>query len=79
MKYVRHRARGLGGVALIALVLLHMETELGVVVFISLSLLVTLGLLKVLPKLRTADAIVVVAGMEGALPSVVGGLVGIPA
>ncbi len=35
-------------------------------------------LLKVLPKLRTADAIVVVAGMEGALPSVVGGLVDVP-
>lgn len=35
-------------------------------------------LLKVLPKLRSADAIVVVAGMEGALPSVVGGLVDVP-
>jgi NCAIR mutase (PurE)-related protein len=31
-------------------------------------------LLRVLPTLRTADAVVVVAGMEGALPSVVGGL-----
>jgi len=31
-----------------------------------------------LPKLREADAIVVAAGMEGALPSVVGGLVDVP-
>jgi NCAIR mutase (PurE)-related protein len=31
-----------------------------------------------LPELRTADAIVVVAGMEGALPSVVGGHVSCP-
>ncbi|MEN6407421.1 MAG: nickel pincer cofactor biosynthesis protein LarB [Thermoguttaceae bacterium] len=31
-----------------------------------------------LPRLRTADAIVVVAGMEGALPSVVGGHVACP-
>jgi len=31
-----------------------------------------------LPKLRQADAIVVVAGMEGALPSVVGGYVDCP-
>ncbi len=35
-------------------------------------------LLGVLPSLRTADAVVVVAGMEGALPSVVGGLVDAP-
>jgi hypothetical protein len=39
-----------GLAALLALVLLHMEAELGVVVFISLSLLITLGLLKVLPR-----------------------------
>jgi len=31
-----------------------------------------------LPMLRTADAVIVVAGMEGALPSVVGGLVDAP-
>jgi NCAIR mutase (PurE)-related protein len=31
-----------------------------------------------LPQLKTADALVVVAGMEGALPSVVGGLVDCP-
>lgn len=31
-----------------------------------------------LPRLRTADAIVVAAGMDGALPSVVGGLVDAP-
>lgn len=36
--------------ALVVLVLLHMEAELAVVVFISLSLLVTLGLLKVLKR-----------------------------
>jgi|SRR5579875_1438458 len=35
-------------------------------------------LLAHLPALRSACAIVVVAGMEGALPSVVGGLVGVP-
>lgn len=35
-------------------------------------------LLAQLDKLRTADAIVCCAGMEGALPSVVGGLVGVP-
>jgi len=35
-------------------------------------------LLAVLPKLREANALVVVAGMEGALPSVVGGLVKSP-
>jgi NCAIR mutase (PurE)-related protein len=35
-------------------------------------------LLAVLPDLRTADAVVVCAGMEGALPSVVGGLVDAP-
>ena len=35
-------------------------------------------LLKVLPNLREADAVVVAAGMEGALPSVVGGLVDVP-
>jgi pyridinium-3,5-biscarboxylic acid mononucleotide synthase len=35
-------------------------------------------LLRVLPTLRDAQAIVVVAGMEGALPSVVGGLVDVP-
>mgnify|MGYP003338633106 CR=1 FL=1 len=34
--------------------------------------------LSVLPKLAEADAIVVVAGMDGALPSVVGGLVACP-
>lgn len=31
-----------------------------------------------LPRFRDADAVIVVAGMEGALPSVVGGLVGCP-
>jgi NCAIR mutase (PurE)-related protein len=31
-----------------------------------------------LPRFRNADAVIVVAGMEGALPSVVGGLVGCP-
>jgi pyridinium-3,5-biscarboxylic acid mononucleotide synthase len=35
-------------------------------------------LLVEVPRLRTADVIVVVAGMEGALPSVVGGHVGCP-
>jgi NCAIR mutase (PurE)-related protein len=35
-------------------------------------------LLHQLPQLQTADALVVVAGMEGALPSVVGGLVDCP-
>jgi len=35
-------------------------------------------LLRVLPELEQASAIVCVAGMEGALPSVVGGLVGVP-
>ncbi len=35
-------------------------------------------LLAVLPALREADAVIVCAGMEGALPSVVGGLVGVP-
>jgi NCAIR mutase (PurE)-related protein len=35
-------------------------------------------LLRVLPRLREADALVVCAGMEGALPSVVGGLVSRP-
>ena len=35
-------------------------------------------LLHQLPHLKTADALVVVAGMEGALPSVVGGLVDCP-
>ena len=35
-------------------------------------------LLAQLDKLRSADAIVVVAGMEGALPSVVGGYVACP-
>ncbi|HMP73175.1 MAG TPA: nickel pincer cofactor biosynthesis protein LarB [Kiritimatiellia bacterium] len=35
-------------------------------------------LIKVLPSLRSARAVVVVAGMEGALPSVVGGLVDRP-
>jgi hypothetical protein len=35
-------------------------------------------LLKHVPKLQNCCAIVVVAGMEGALPSVVGGLVGCP-
>jgi pyridinium-3,5-biscarboxylic acid mononucleotide synthase len=35
-------------------------------------------LLHQLPNLTTADALVVVAGMEGALPSVVGGLVDCP-
>jgi len=35
-------------------------------------------LLRRVPELRTADALVVVAGMEGALPSVVGGLVARP-
>ena len=35
-------------------------------------------LLDKLPKLREANVLVVVAGMEGALPSVVGGLVSVP-
>ncbi len=35
-------------------------------------------LLEHLPDLERMDALIVVAGMEGALPSVVGGLVGIP-
>src|SRR5207237_2060570 len=35
-------------------------------------------LLRVLPDLRSADAVVVAAGMDGALPSVVGGLVDVP-
>ena len=35
-------------------------------------------LLSALPVLREADAVVVAAGMEGALPSVVGGLVDAP-
>ena len=35
-------------------------------------------LLHQLPQFKTADALVVVAGMEGALPSVVGGLVECP-
>ncbi|QLQ09254.1 MAG: nickel pincer cofactor biosynthesis protein LarB [Nocardioidaceae bacterium] len=35
-------------------------------------------LLAVRPALENADCLVVVAGMEGALPSVVGGLVGVP-
>ena len=35
-------------------------------------------LLDVRPALEAADCVVVVAGMEGALPSVVGGLIGIP-
>lgn len=35
-------------------------------------------LLAVRDQLRAADAVVVCAGMEGALPSVVGGLVGVP-
>ncbi len=35
-------------------------------------------LLSVVPDLRRADAVVVAAGMEGALPSVVGGLVDAP-
>jgi NCAIR mutase (PurE)-related protein len=35
-------------------------------------------LLAVLPELNRADALIVIAGMEGALPSVVGGLVAAP-
>ena len=35
-------------------------------------------LLAVLPQLAAANCIIVCAGMEGALPSVVGGLVGVP-
>ena len=35
-------------------------------------------LLARLPDIREADAVVVCAGMEGALPSVVGGLVAVP-
>ena len=35
-------------------------------------------LLSTLPKIRTAKVIIVVAGMEGALASVVGGLVDVP-
>ncbi|MDO4559073.1 MAG: AIR carboxylase family protein, partial [Planctomycetia bacterium] len=31
-----------------------------------------------LPEIQSADAVVVVAGMEGALPSVVGGFVDVP-
>jgi NCAIR mutase (PurE)-related protein len=35
-------------------------------------------LLAVRDRLDTADALIVIAGMEGALPSVVGGLTGVP-
>jgi NCAIR mutase (PurE)-related protein len=35
-------------------------------------------LLAVLPTIRACSAVVVIAGMEGALPSVVGGLVSVP-
>ena len=35
-------------------------------------------LLSVREELSGADAVIVCAGMEGALPSVVGGLVGVP-
>jgi NCAIR mutase (PurE)-related protein len=35
-------------------------------------------LLAVMPELSRAEALIVIAGMEGALPSVVGGLVGAP-
>jgi NCAIR mutase (PurE)-related protein len=35
-------------------------------------------LLAVMPELTKAEAVIVIAGMEGALPSVVGGLVGAP-
>ncbi|MGL4550911.1 MAG: nickel pincer cofactor biosynthesis protein LarB [Gemmataceae bacterium] len=35
-------------------------------------------LLRHLPKIQAADAVVVVAGMDGALPSVVGGLADVP-
>jgi NCAIR mutase (PurE)-related protein len=35
-------------------------------------------LLAVMPELSQAEALIVIAGMEGALPSVVGGLVGAP-
>ena len=35
-------------------------------------------LLAVMPELTRAEALIVIAGMEGALPSVVGGLVGAP-
>jgi len=35
-------------------------------------------LIERLDKIRVADVVIVVAGMEGALPSVVGGLVGVP-
>ena len=35
-------------------------------------------LLRRVPRFKNADAVIVVAGMEGALPSVVGGLVGCP-
>ncbi len=35
-------------------------------------------LLAVMPELQQAEALIVIAGMEGALPSVVGGLVGAP-
>jgi NCAIR mutase (PurE)-related protein len=35
-------------------------------------------LLAVLPRIRACNAVVVIAGMEGALPSVVGGLVSVP-
>ena len=35
-------------------------------------------LLKVLPELKSADAVIAAAGMEGALPSVIAGLVKVP-
>ncbi len=35
-------------------------------------------LLDVMPRLRQANVVIVIAGMEGALPSVVGGLVDVP-
>ena len=31
-----------------------------------------------LPRIQSADAVIVIAGMEGALPSVVGGYVSVP-
>lgn len=61
------------------------EAKLTVAVFGSQPVVITdvgvAGLHRVLavrPILNRADAIIVVAGMEGALPSVVGGLVGTP-
>jgi hypothetical protein len=51
---------------------------------VSVELVVDVGvaglhrLLAEVPRIARADAVVAVAGMEGALPSVLGGLVGVP-